>query len=80
MPGARPAPVELEHEARPMPAVLVEFETSVDGLALSDKLSSAGGGATSSSVRAIPGRLSALSVFHSKSFFAWWFCMGAPGA
>ena len=65
MPGARPAPVELEHEVRtpaglrPMPAVLVEFETSVDGLALSDKLSSAGGvdfGATSSSVRATPGR------------------------
>jgi hypothetical protein len=27
-----------------------------------------------------PARLSALSVFHSKSVFVWRFCMGAQGA
>ena len=27
-----------------------------------------------------PRRLSALSVFHSKSVFVWGFCMGAQGA
>jgi hypothetical protein len=32
------------------------------------------------SVRARPGRLRTLSVFHSKSFFLWRFCMGAQGA
>jgi hypothetical protein len=31
-------------------------------------------------VRARPGRLSAISVSHSKSIFAWRFCMGAQGA